>query len=143
MRKTRLLLVLMLVWSSSSAMTCTKTDDRDINNFITLPGPTGPSGSLPSNCAPVDRVRIVEAPGSLLVGQKHAIDVTPKDSFGQNRPDACNEASGNEWTVSDSEVCSVDSPRSFLTAVQGKKAGDCGLTATVAGKSDTVTFRVN
>lgn len=117
--------------------------DGDVN-VITVVG-SGGSGS-PTNpsvdtCLPVERVRIVAFPTSLGVGESARIDVTPKDSFGNNRSDNCNEATGNHWD-SDDSVCSVGQASDFVSSVKGIKAGTCELTACVAGKCDSIKFPV-
>jgi hypothetical protein len=93
-------------------------------------------------CLPVDRVRIVEAPSALSVGSSAAIDVTPRDSFGNIRSDNCNEKDGNSWD-SDDSICSVSNSHDFKTTVRGVKAGTCELTACVTGHCDSVKFPVN
>lgn len=99
------------------------------------------SSDVPSSCAPVDRVRIVNFPSELGVGVSAGIDVTPKDPQGQNRSDNCNEKDGNHWTSNES-VCSVSCPTCFNTTVRGLSVGTCTLMANVAGKTDSVVFPV-
>lgn len=106
----------------------------------TVNGSSGPSSV--STCLSVDRVRIVTFPSALTVGSSAAIDVTPRDQFGNIRSDACNEASGNRWSSND-DVCTVPQPNDFRSNVRGVKAGTCGLTACVSGHCDTVKFPVN
>ena len=136
------LLFIVSVFVVSFAAFCEKSDNHSFNNFISFPGGNSVTGGDPSTCAPVDRVRIVEFPSSLSVGTNATIDVTPKDAFGNNRTDACNEKDGNRWDSND-DTCTVSNPTSFKSSVRGVKAGTCELTATVTGKSDTVKFSVN
>jgi hypothetical protein len=93
-----------------------------------------------SICAPVDRVRIVLFPSVLAVNSNAPIDATPKDPFGNNRPDVCNEKDGIRWSTNNK--CTVPVPTDFRTNVRGIDSGTCELTATVAGKSDTIKFEI-
>ncbi len=104
-------------------------------------GSSGSPSDPTSICAKVDRVRIVNYPASLAVNSSAGIDVTPRDEFGNIRPDECNEKDGNRWDSND-DTCVVACVTCFNTNVKGVKVGTCKLTATVSGKSDSVEFPV-
>jgi hypothetical protein len=118
------------------------TPNGDNTNTIII----GTNPSSPSNpsetCLPVDRVRIVTFPSALSVGVSAAIDVTPRDQFGNIRSDNCNEVSGNHWD-SNTDVCLVSQPNDFRSNVRGVKSGTCELTACVSGHCDSVKFPVS
>jgi len=128
----------ILIFSTLALLSC-----NTINNYQDAsdrasgsPDPTEPT----SICAVVDRVRIVLFPSILAANSNAPIDVTPKDAFGNNRPDACNEKDGVRWSTNDK--CNVPNPTEFKTNVRGLSAGTCKLTACVAGKCDDVEFQV-
>jgi hypothetical protein len=123
--------------------TPTQLPNGDTTQTVIINGGSGsPTSPGSEACLPVDRVRIVNFPSALTVGASAGIDVTPKDQFGNNRSDNCNEATGNRWT-SNENVCLVACNTCFNTNVKGVSAGTCELVANVSGKTDGVKFSVN
>lgn len=141
MRKAYVVLALVLVWTASTAATCTDDNSTNVFNDIFLGGnnPAGASGGL---CPPVGSVRISAIPGSLAVGEEERIDATPRDTFNKPRTDECNEDSGATWKEEDTDVCVVQNRGAFTTTVRGEGEGDCELTVTVDGKTATASFPV-
>lgn len=134
-----IILAILLTSCNPPAQLPTSGDITVIQNVGS--GSNSGTGSNPDTCLPVERVRIVAFPTSLGVGESARIDVTPKDSFGNNRSDNCNEATGNHWD-SDDSVCAISQASDFVSSVKGIKAGTCEITACVAGKCDSVKFPV-
>lgn len=91
-----------------------------------------------AGCLPVVRLGI-QIPMTIAAGQNTSLDATPhSDSQPGNgvgqRSDACNLASGIDWTAGPANICSV-SPLSgdFTPAFRAIEAGTCAITACVDG----------
>lgn len=107
----------------------TQTTNITIGGGLASPSPS------PGACNPVARVGI-NVPESLKVGEYVTLDATAKDAGNNTRSDACNVATGVLWTAAG--PCTLVSATSFTPRLRGDAAGQCAVSAVMAGVTSEV-----